>query len=72
MMCRAVNGRHLKVEKSGSSHQASRLNEPFYHDGGYKMKKLVHEFIRKIFLYLYNEKINFIVFHVKNVNKSVP
>ena len=28
--------------------------------------------LENFFLYLYNEKINLIVFNVKNVNKSVP
>ena len=59
------------------------MNEPFYHDGGYKTNKVisfvkkrqVDEFIRvKTFLILnlLNEKVTFIVCHIKEVNKSVP
>ena len=59
------------------------MNELFYHDGGYKTnkvtnffkKKTVNEFIRVKILFilnLRNEKVTFRVFHVKDVNKSVP
>ena len=59
------------------------MNEPFYHDGGYKTNKVtnfkktttVNEFIRVkilLILNLRNEKVTFRVFHVKDVNKSVP
>ena len=46
LTCRAVNDRHVKDEKSGSSHQDFHVNEPFYYDGGYKIKKLL-SFFRK-------------------------
>ena len=32
---------HVKDEKSGSSHKASHVNDPFSHDGGYETNKVI-------------------------------
>ena len=80
MSFRAVNDRHVKDEKSGSSHQAFHVKEPFTRTGVIKPTKLLSFFKKKtqvdeftrvktfFILILRNEK----VFHVKDVNKSVP
>ena len=39
--------RHVKDEKSGSSHEASHVNEPFFHDGGYEINKAIG-FLKKL------------------------
>ena len=72
-----------KNERSESSHQSSHVNESSFHDGVYETnevneflwKKQANEFIIvKIVLKLNFriEKVIFIVFYVKDVNKSVP
>ena len=33
--------RHVKDEKSESSHEASHVNEPYFHDGSYETNKVV-------------------------------
>ena len=59
------------------------MNEPSFYDGGYKTNKLsslfkkkqVNKFIRvKIVIVIdfWDEKVNFILFYVKDVNKTVP
>ena len=53
LSCSEERDNHVKYEKSGSSHQNFHVNEPFYHNGGYKinkpvffLKKEVNQFIR--------------------------
>ena len=65
-----------KDKKSGSSHQLFHVNEPFFHDGGYKTNKAIKFFYKKqineffkveIFIMLnsHNVKVIFIVFMSK-------
>ena len=79
----AVNGRQMKDEKSGSSHQVFHKYEPFFHDGGYKTSKVIKFFKKRqvgefnrvktfLVLNLSNEKATYsfsIVFYVKDVNQ---
>ena len=56
LSCHAVNDRHVKDENSDSSHQAFYVNEPFYHNRGYKTNKVIKFFFKlnqfiKNFLY---------------------
>ena len=78
-----MNDRHVKNENSGSSHHVFHENEPFYWTGVIKLIKLLNvfqkrqgdEFIRAknfLILSLRNEKVTFIVFHVKDINISAP
>ena len=74
--------RHVKDEKIGSSHKASRVNDPFFTTGVMKPTKLlsffkmkqVNEFIRvkTVIISFRNKKITFVVFYVKAISKSVP
>ena len=32
---------YVKDERSGSSHEVSHMNEPFFHDGGYETNKVI-------------------------------
>ena len=69
--------RPMQDERSESSHEASHVNKPFLHGGGCETNKIiknqVNEFIRVktvIILSSPNKKIIFVVFYVKDVNKS--
>ena len=74
--------RHVKVEKSESSHRTFHPNAPFFYDGGSKNNKINNYFLKKyekeiIWIKLvitlnFCDNFFYTVFHVKDVNKWVP
>ena len=62
----ALQPETLNEEESGSSHHAFTLYTPFFHDGGYKIDRIIKLFSEEIRKWIYLSKA---CYHVKK--KSV-